>query len=148
MPRLYLNNFNHGVAVSSKYELLDNGPQEWSIEMNRGLIRYDRSAKPGFVATKNLIALLSDRGNRFAPGVLNYSLSGNTSNVSRVLMQKRDGSYYLALWVAKPRKDATPQAVTITVPTSVGSAAVAKPNDGQTWRPLADRRQPDQSLPR
>ena len=136
MARLHLRNFNHGIALSTKFEMLDAGPQEWDTEMNRGYIRYDRSAKPSFVTVKNLIAVLQDRGERFSPSDLNYSLSGNTANVYRVLMQKRDGTYYLALWVAKPIKDTNPQAITINVPTSVDSAAVVRPNEGQSWRAL------------
>jgi hypothetical protein len=137
MPRLYLRNFNHGIALTTKFEMLDAGPRRGDTEMNRGYIRHDRSAKPSFVTIKNLIGVLGDRGTRFAPGSLDYSLSGNTANVYRVLLQKRDGTYYLAVWVAKPIRDTNPQAITINVPSSVDSAAVVRPNDGQSWRELS-----------
>lgn len=141
MPRLYLRNFNHGVVLSTKYELLDarsggEHPKGWSPDMNRGYLRYNGTVKPSFTAVKNLIGVLQDRGGRFVPGVLNYSLTGNTANVYRVLTQKRDGTYYLALWVAKPIRDTDPQAITINLPSSVDSAAVVRPNDGQAWRQL------------
>ena len=139
MPRLYLYNFDHGLALTSKYELLDLSGRsgDGDFKGNFGYIRTNNTPKPAFTAVKNLIALLSDRGPRFAPGSLNYSVSGNTANLYKVLMQKRDGTFYLAMWVGKPMQSVAPQAVTLTVPSSINSAALAQPNDSSAWRGVA-----------
>jgi hypothetical protein len=139
MPRLFLYNFNHGLALTSKYELLDTSAQSGGgdFEGNFGYIRTNNTPKPAFTAVKNLLALLSDRGPRFRPGSLGYGLSGNTADVYKVLMQKRDGTYYLAMWVARPMQSAAPQVVTLSIPGTINSAAEAKPNENAGWRGLA-----------
>ena len=104
---------------------------------NFGYIRTNNTVKPSFTAVKNLLALLSDRGPRFAPAVLDYRVTGNATNVYKVLMQKRDGTFYLAMWVGRPMQSVTPQAVTVSVPPSINSAAAARPNDGTAWGGLA-----------
>ncbi len=138
MPRMYLYNFDHGLAVTSKYELLDESAQSGGgdFQGNFGYIRTNNTPKPSFTAVKNLIALLSDRGGRFAPATLDYRVGGNAGNVYKVLMQKRDGTFYLALWVAQPMQSVAPQAVSVSVPSSINDAAVARPNDGTAWRGL------------
>jgi hypothetical protein len=103
MPRVFLEHFRRGVARTYSYELLDEFPdpelnhREW----NWGLLRNDLSKKPAFDAVQNLIDTLKDPGSSgFTPGSLDYSLEGNQEKLRQVLLQKRDGSYYLALWRA------------------------------------------------
>ena len=67
------------------------------LVMNFGLLRNDFSEKPAFTAMKRLIALLGDPGPSFAPGSLSYSLQGAPSSARQLLLQKRDGSFYLVL---------------------------------------------------
>jgi hypothetical protein len=100
MPRLYLDYFRRGIARTFTYELLDQHPDESreNNEANFGLLRNDFSEKPAFVALKRLIALLRDPGPGFKPDSLNYSVEGAPSSLRQVLLQKRDGSFYLALW--------------------------------------------------
>jgi hypothetical protein len=102
MPRLYLDYFRRGIARSFAYELLDEHPDESreNIGANFGLLRNDFSEKPAFVALKRLIALLRDPGPSFKPGALDYSVEGAPPNLRQILLQKRDGSFYLALWNA------------------------------------------------
>ena len=69
-------------------------------EWNWGLLRNDLSKKPAFDSLRNLIEILKDPGSGFTPGSLDYSLEGNEEQLRQVLLQKRDGSYYLALWRA------------------------------------------------
>lgn len=97
MPRLYLNYFMSGVPVTHQYEFIDN-PANTGMEGRFGLLRSDGSLKPAAVAVKNLIAQLNDPGSSFAAGKLNYSLAGATSDVKKLLLQKRDGTFYLLLW--------------------------------------------------
>jgi hypothetical protein len=96
IPRTLLLAFKHGYDKTYFYQLLDDptSPQGY------GLLRNDFSEKPGFTALKNLFSLLSDANwTSFTPGSLSYSISGGGSNVNQLLLQKSDGSYWLALWL-------------------------------------------------
>jgi hypothetical protein len=95
VPRTYLEAFVHGVMRTYSYEMID----EPVLSKGYGLMHQDLSPKPAFTAIANLTGLLSDRGPGFRTGSLNYSLSGDTANVHHLLMQKRDGSFWLALWI-------------------------------------------------
>src|SRR5207244_4299220 len=87
-------------ARTFDYELLDEHPDppRQNIEANFGLLRNDFSEKPAFVALKRLIALLRDPGPSFKPGSLGYTIKGAPSTLRQVLLQKRDGSFDLAIW--------------------------------------------------
>jgi hypothetical protein len=100
LPRLYLDYFAQGVARTFPYELVDEHPDPAADEPESsfGLLRNDLSPKPAFTAIRNLIAILEDPGTAFAPGSLDYALSGDTTDLSQVLLEKRDGRFYLALW--------------------------------------------------
>jgi hypothetical protein len=102
MPRLFLEYFRSGVARTFSYELLDQKPDPGNseAESNFGLLHNDFSATPAFNALRNTIGILADPGPAFTPGTLDYSLSGDRSNLRQLLLQKRDGSFYLVLWRA------------------------------------------------
>jgi len=93
-PRLLFQSWLAGASRTYIYELADESSTSFF-----GLIRNDGSAKPAFYAVSNLLALLNDPGAAFTPGSLSYALSGASPQVHQLLFQKRDGSYYLALWV-------------------------------------------------
>ncbi|MGK7902423.1 MAG: hypothetical protein AB4352_13595 [Hormoscilla sp.] len=97
VPRLYLEYFNRGIDRAFIYELIDEWDRK-NQESNFGLLRNDGSPKPAFKALKNLITLLSDPGDSFSPGYLDYALSGDTKDIHHTLLQKRDGRFYLILW--------------------------------------------------
>ena len=88
------------------------------------------------VALRNLIALLEDPGPAYTPGSLDYSLVKSPADVRQVLLQKRDGSFWLALWREVSvwdeveRKDLYPgsASVTLDLPDPVIEAAVYLPN--------------------
>jgi hypothetical protein len=69
------------------------------------LLRNDLSEKPAFRAVKNLIAILSDKGPDFEPGSLNYVFDGSVDNIRQILFQKRDGDFYLLVWLEVPSWD-------------------------------------------
>jgi hypothetical protein len=100
MPRLFLDYFSRGIVRTFSYELIDEfpNPANDESESNFGLLHNDLSPKPAFTALKNLTSILADSGRSFTPGKLNYSVSGDQSDLQQVLLQKSDGSYYLALW--------------------------------------------------
>jgi hypothetical protein len=64
-----------------------------------GLLRGDLSRRPSFFAIKNAIALLSDPGSAFPLGTLTYYLAGDMTDVRTTLLQKRNGRYYLLIWL-------------------------------------------------
>ncbi len=105
VPRLFLEYFRWGVARTFSYELLDEFADPAAREANFGLLHNDLSPKPAFDALRNTIEILEDPGPAFAPAALDYTLSeggvplsGPEGDLHRVLLQKRDGSFYLALW--------------------------------------------------
>jgi hypothetical protein len=122
MPRVFLEHFRRGVARTYSYELLDqfSDPGLEERESNFGLLRNDLSKKPAFDALRNMIAVLRDSGSGFTPGSLDYSLEGNEEKLRQVLLQKSDGSYYLALWRATSVWDAVNE-----VPLNPGSSPVS-----------------------
>lgn len=100
MPRLYLDYFARGIGRTFAYELADRepDPSDSEAEYNFGLLHNDLTPKPAFTAVRNLTSILSDPGPSFTPGSLDYQVQGNQAGLDQVLLQKRDGSYYLALW--------------------------------------------------
>jgi hypothetical protein len=99
VPRLFLEHFRGGIERTYLYELLDEHPDPagTDVEQHFGLIRSDSSRKPAFTALRNLVALLRDPGPEFEAGSLDFSLKAGDS-VEALLLQKRDGTFYLALW--------------------------------------------------
>jgi len=130
MPRLFLEYFRKGIVRTCSYELVDEGKDLGWMEANFGLLRNDVSPKPAYTALKNLINLFQDRGPSFTPGSLNYTLAVNPppaynrkEYVHDLLLQKRDGSFYLALWheisnadiSRKPTREIAPPPMPTTV---------------------------------
>jgi len=105
MPRLFLEYFRQGIVRTCSYEFVDERSDRNSDQANYGLLRYDLSPKPAYTALKNVISVLKDPGSSFKPGSLNYKLTfkppagyERTQYVHHLLLQKRDGSFYLVLW--------------------------------------------------
>jgi hypothetical protein len=107
MPRLLLELFNRGVARTYLYELIDlyDDPWQYYPEAHFGLLRSDGSEKPAYRAVRVLISTLTDPGGPFTPGALDYTLSGGTDGVHSSLLQKRDGTFFLALWLERSSYD-------------------------------------------
>jgi hypothetical protein len=101
MPRVFLEHFNRGISRTYSYEFIDLLPKA-DAGSNFGLLRNDGTEKPAYSALRNLIALLEDPGPEFDPGSLKYSLSGDTKNIHHALLQKREGRFYLVLWLEVP----------------------------------------------
>ena len=108
VPRTYLEYFARGVVRTFPYELVDEFPDpgEDEPEWNFGLLRNDLSPKPAYRALSDLVFMLTDTGPRFSPGRLDYTLGGDLGDLRTLLLQKRDGRFYLALWRAASVWDA------------------------------------------
>ena len=103
LPRLFLTNFDSGVARTFDYELVDSfgrGPAD--PESNFGLFRHDWTPRPAYTALKNLLNLLADPAPpdaaAFAPAAADFAVEGGPDTLRQVLLQKRDGTFYLCLW--------------------------------------------------
>jgi hypothetical protein len=128
IPRMFLEYVNRGIKRTFLYELLDERSQD-SQENRFGIIRADGIPKPAFVALRNLIRVLNDTPNNAATGSLRYALSGNVKNINHTLLQKRNGDFYLALWVNAESSDALKtQRVMLTLGTPTQLAQLYLPN--------------------
>ena len=98
--RLFFETLLHGWPRTYVYELVDEDPDPGltNTQQHFGLFRNDYSAKPAATVVANLISLMSDKGAAVAPVILTYTLETTSGNVHHLLFQKRDGSYWLALW--------------------------------------------------
>jgi hypothetical protein len=116
-PHIPLENFRRGVTRTFLYDLVDEGTStDTDGSHHFGLIQNNGTAfpiKPAYTSIKNLISILSDAGAAFTPGAMSFNLSGTTADVHTLLLQKRNGNYYLALWVESTNQSAS-QAVTVT----------------------------------
>lgn len=145
IPRMYLYYFASHIAVTYNYEMIDEGSNMANAQNNYGLLYNDGSLKASYVALQNLIALLQDPGAAFTPQSLSYALTGSTSGVSHLLMQKRDGTFYLAIWLGLQDWDTTRnvpqlhanQMVTLHLGQNFSSISSVTSNTSTTWTPLA-----------
>ena len=139
MPRLFAEYFNRGVQRTYSYELADQGPDLSQREQNFGLLRYDMTEKPAFVAIENLIDLVEEPGAApaFTPASLDYTINSTDAALHHTLLQKSDGRFYLMLWqeragfnrFAGTDIDVAPLPVTLTLNTDISLARVFFPND-------------------
>ena len=107
MPRLFLEYFRWGIARTFSYELLDefDDPGWTRQEANFGLLRHDLSPKPAFDALRNTIGSSKTpaRPSARRPSTTRSAKPASLPRpgkrgLHKVLLQKRDGSFYLALW--------------------------------------------------
>ena len=135
MARLYLDLYGRGVNRSTAYEFVDGQDNGFGYY---GLADYNVNPKPAFYEMKSLLSLLADPGSTFSPtDKFTFYLAGNLSNVNHLLMEKRNGKRYLAIWLGVqgcnpdpvptgPCLDAQvqPQTVTLSMQTSPSAATL------------------------
>jgi hypothetical protein len=105
---------------------------------NWGLLTGTFSPRPAYTAIANVLSLLKDASFP-QPGKLSYTLAGQTQNLDHLLLQKSDGTFYLAIWLgvqsADPENPSTiynvaPQVVTLSTSTPIGAATTYVLDDG------------------
>ena len=137
MPRLFLYYFDHGTASIVNYIMnYVGGGTGWSAtsgdsEDAYGWLKPDGTKQSSYTSSMNLFSMLADPGPRWSPGTLNYSITGATTNLMYTLLQKRNGRFYLAVWVAT--YDNATRAITISLPSSITTARRGRPNTSQSW---------------
>jgi hypothetical protein len=133
IPRYLFQAFGRNVRYAYLYALLD-GPGGGSAAECFGLVDGLGAPKQAFTALKGTIALLEDPGAAFAPGSLDYQIAGAATNVRTALLQKRNGVFYLVLWLAvdgstggdgrTPAGDLEPAPVALTLVLGKAASAV------------------------
>lgn len=115
----------HGNVTMFYYGLFDD------IAGAFGIMNADGSPRPAGTALHNLTTLLADTGKAaatFKPASLAYTLSGTVRGDNAVLLEKSDGTYWLALW----NETAATHQVTVKLPASAASIATIDPLTGTT----------------
>ena len=118
-----LDGIKDGDVKTYFYSLYDDGSGQF------GLMNQDGTPKPAGVALHDLTTLLADTGTNaatFTPGSLAFSLSGNQSTDNTLLIQKSDGSDWLAVW----DETAAAHNVTVTLASTASQIKVFDPVTG------------------
>jgi hypothetical protein len=103
IPRLVLEQFQHGIARTYIYELIDFPVPGLTHLSGYGLVRADGQWKPAFHALRNLMRVFADPGPEPPPASFAYDITGNSdASMRRMVFQKRDGTFLLALWLEQP----------------------------------------------
>ena len=115
LPRTYALDFMAGVKRTYIYEFLDevNSP-------GYGIVDSTLTPKPAYLAIANLIANFNDPGTTpFTPGKLPYTVVGGGSTLKQLLLSKRDGSFWLVLWLEQSSYNATTMEYTPVTPQTI-----------------------------
>lgn len=135
IPRLLLDYFAAGIDRTYLYEFIDEGTSRANREEAFGMLRADGSEKPAYGAVKNLIGILTDPGVSFTPGQLDYTVAGDMGGVKTLLLQKRDGRFYLILWQEAPSYDVRTKLAAL-IPDRQMTLTLAKPAQLKVYLPL------------
>jgi hypothetical protein len=135
VPRIYLEHYLDGVARTTIYELFDE-PGGGNFD-DFGLVQLNNAPKSSYYALQSLIGVLADPGSTFATTPFTYVLAGNVNALHHLLLQKRNGSYELVLWLETPSYDPNAkvditvprQAVTLKLMNAVPSATISTIGD-------------------
>jgi hypothetical protein len=97
-PILLLEHYIRGNKFFSYQLIEDPDPTQSLREDSFGFLRADWSPKPQYLAMQRLLRLIGDPGPPFRQSGLRMSLTGGDADVRSVLLQKRNGTFYLCLW--------------------------------------------------
>jgi hypothetical protein len=102
-----------------------------------GVMNDDGSPKIAGAALHNLMAILTDEGSNaatFAPGRLDFSLSGMPASSGHFLIQQSSGTYQLILWNETPIWDMS-SGSRISIATSTVKVALPSGSSGNVYDP-------------
>jgi hypothetical protein len=137
--REYLSDYAAGMSFTDIYELV-NEQNDGTFQDSFGLLNSNYTPKPAYTAIEAMTTLLKDpQGADFKPGALTYSLSGSDANTQSVLLEKSDGTFWLAIWENVSVYNANtgqtlnpaPTPMTLTL-ASAASGAIYVPNESGT----------------
>jgi hypothetical protein len=145
IPRLLFNQFANGVKRTYLFQLVDYHAAKIGGYASYGLLEASPDytshvPKPSFTVLAKINALLEDPGGAFAPTPLAIRTAGTTPATQSVLLEKRDGTYYDALWSAVSSYDvngfapgptpSTAQTVTLHFDVPMAATIYAFADDG------------------
>lgn len=134
LPRQFVCHLLNNAPRLFIYQLMNHDEEDF------GLLDRAGNRRLQFHAVKNFIALFKDPGPAFTTGRLSYKLGGSTTNIRQLVVQRRDGRFYLILWQpARSSIDAPSDTqtddieparapVTITLGTRIKSARLFEPS--------------------
>lgn len=118
------------VSRAYLYELMDGhaDPTGKDREQHFGQFRADNTCKPSAVALHNMFAILGATSGSAASSPLSFTLSGMPASAHSLLMEKSNGTYFLALWNERLLWDVTllKDIEVAPVPVSLDLGLVAK----------------------
>ena len=141
---LVLDGFKAGAKLTDIYELFDEcnaSGYNTSFEGYWGLFTTSGAPKPAATDLRNLMAIVGDTGSTaatFAPGSLNYNVSGLASPGQSLLLEKSNGAFDIAVWsdastdVNGNTTTAPTQNVTVNLGATFATVEVFDPTVGST----------------
>ena len=93
---MYLDQFKRGWSHTCVYLLRDRTDEGGNQSF--GFFKSDYTPRKAAVYLHNLTTILADRGPLPKPGRLGYSIANQPATVHEMLLQKRDGTFYLVVW--------------------------------------------------
>jgi hypothetical protein len=105
-PRIALEAFRYGIDRTYIYTFADLWPPDQAAahglsasENSFGLLRWNLSPKPSFLALRNLLSAVDgDSAPVAAPGGMRVAVQGAGPDVRQLLLRSSNGSYALVLW--------------------------------------------------
>lgn len=135
VPRLVLEYFAAGIIRTYLYEFIDEGTSHADREQAFGLLRANGGEKPAYASLRNLIQILKDPGPSFTTSRLDYSLTGDLTDLKTLVLQKRDGRFYLVVWQEAQSYDQSSKLEAVVADRSIG-LQLATPAQMRVFNPL------------
>jgi hypothetical protein len=120
---VYLSQFKRAWTYTFIYELIDGGGSPAS--QGWGIYHSDLTPKLSATYIHNMTTILADVVSK-SPGSLNYSIPAAPPTVHDLLMQKSDGTFYLAVWDERVPGTGTDN-ITVTLGGSHASVKIYDP---------------------
>ena len=91
---VYMAQFKRGWSYTFIYQMVDN---QGGDSAGTGIFHTNNTPKLAATYIHNLTTILADNSS-FTPGALNYSIPSEPATVHDLLLQKSNGTFYLAVW--------------------------------------------------
>lgn len=100
IERTVMHYFNVGYSRTYIYQLMNEDYNPAERERTFGLISDTGERTKSFYALKNLISILKDTASPSSFRTIDVTITGETTNLRTLLLQKQNNKLYFALWAA------------------------------------------------